>query len=215
MKKDIILVGGGGHCKSCIDVIEQEYKFQIAGVVDLPEKLHHKIFNYKIIGNDDDLIEIVKKYEYFLITLGQIKTPDKRISLFEKIKNLGGKFPVIKSPLAYISKHANIQEGTVLMHGALVNAGAKIGQNCIVNTKSLIEHDAVIGNHCHIATNAVVNGDCNVGSGTFLGSNAMIHESVHIGVQCIVGAGAAVIKDVNSNTTVVGIPAKAVGGKNI
>ena len=54
MKEKIILVGGGGHCKSCIDVIEQEGAYQIAGVVDVPEKLHQKILGYEIIATDDD-----------------------------------------------------------------------------------------------------------------------------------------------------------------
>ena len=59
MKKNI-LIGGGGHCKSCIDVIEQEGKYRIAGIVDLPEKLHQKILGYKIIAIDDDLPRLVE-----------------------------------------------------------------------------------------------------------------------------------------------------------
>jgi FlaA1/EpsC-like NDP-sugar epimerase len=95
MKEKIILVGGGGHCKSCIDVIEQEGAYQIAGVVDVPEKLHQKILGYEIIATDDDLPRLAEEYENFLITLGQIKSPEKR-----------AKLPIIVSPLAYVSKHA-------------------------------------------------------------------------------------------------------------
>lgn len=181
MKEKIILVGGGGHCKSCIDVIEQENRYQIAGIIDLQEKLNETILNYQILATDDNLPEIAAKYDNFLITFGQIKTPDKRIELFNKLKKLGGKFPVITSPLAYVSKHAKVGEGTVIMHNALVNADAKIGKNCIINTKALIEHEAVIGDHCHIATNAVINGGSRVGTGTFIGSNAMTPESINIG----------------------------------
>ena len=158
MKEKIILIGGGGHCKSCIDVIEQEGRFQIVGIVDVPEKLHQKILDIEIIATDDDLPGLVNEYENFLITLGQIKSPEKRIRLFEKVKELGGKLPVIISPFAYVSRHAGIEEGTIVMHYALVNAGAKVGKNCIINTKALIEHDAWIGDHCHIATGAVING---------------------------------------------------------
>ena len=35
--KEIILIGGGGHCKSVIDVIELEGQFLIGGIVDRPE----------------------------------------------------------------------------------------------------------------------------------------------------------------------------------
>ena len=33
MKEKIILIGGGGHCKSCIDVIEAQGRFQIMAIV--------------------------------------------------------------------------------------------------------------------------------------------------------------------------------------
>jgi sugar O-acyltransferase (sialic acid O-acetyltransferase NeuD family) len=189
----IILIGGGGHCKSCIDVIEQAGTFQIAGIVDVPEKLHQKILGYEIIATDDDLPDLVKEHRNCLVTLGQIKSPEKRIRLFEKVKELGGRLPGIISPLAYVSKHARLEEGTIVMHHALINAGAQIGNNCIINTRALIEHDAVIAEHCHIATGAIINGGVRVGAGTFFGSNAVTREYIEIGENSIIGCGAKII----------------------
>ncbi|MCK5509835.1 MAG: acetyltransferase [Desulfobacterales bacterium] len=196
MKEKIILIGGGGHCKSCVDVIEHEGKYRIAGIVDLPEKLHQKVLGYEIIAADDDLPQLVNKYENSLITLGQIKSPEKRIRIFQTLKELGAKLPVIISPLAYVSKHAEIGDGTIIMHYALINAGAKIGSNCIINTKALIEHDAVIGDHCHIATGAIINGGVRVGSGTFFGSNAVCKEYIEIRENTVIGCGAKITKNV-------------------
>ena len=139
----IILIGGGGHCKSCIDVIEQEGKYQIAGIVDVAEKVHQKIQGYEIIGTDEDLPLIAKEYSNFLITIGLIRSANKRILLFNRLCELSAHFPVIISPLSYVSKHAAVAEGTIVMHHALVNAGARVGVNCIINTKALIEYDAV------------------------------------------------------------------------
>jgi len=201
MKEKIVLIGGGGHCKSCIDVIEQYGTFRIVGIVDVPEKLHQKILGYEIIATDDDLPDLVTEYENFLITLGQIKSPEKRIKLFETLKESEARFPVIISPLAYVSKHAKIGEGTIIMHYALVNAGAKIGKNCIINTRALIEHDAVIADHCHIATGAVINGGVKVGSGTFFGSNAVSKEYVEIGENAVIGCGAKITKNVPPNSS--------------
>jgi hypothetical protein len=48
MKPKIILVGGGGHCHSCIDVIEQEGKFEIAGIVDAI-KGGEKVLGYPVL----------------------------------------------------------------------------------------------------------------------------------------------------------------------
>ena len=193
---DIILIGGGGHCKSCIDIFQQEGEYQIAGIVDLPEKLHQKILGYEIIATDDDLPRLANEYENFLITLAEIKNPVKRVRIFQTLKELRAKLPVIISPLAYVSKHAEIGEGTIIMHYALINAGAKIGKNCIINTKALIEHDAIIGDHCHIATGAIINGGVRVGSGTFFGSNAVCKEYIRIGENAVIGCGTKMTKDI-------------------
>jgi len=196
MKEKIILIGGGGHCKSCIDVIEQEGKYKIAGIVDLPEKLRGKILGYEIIATDEDLPLIAKEYSIFLITIGQIRSANKRILLFNRLRELGARFPVIVSPLSYVSKHASVTEGTIIMHHALVNAGADIGKNCIINTKALIEHDAVIEGHCHIATGGIVNGGVKIKTGTFFGSNAVSIEYTEIGEDNVIGCGAKITKNI-------------------
>jgi sugar O-acyltransferase (sialic acid O-acetyltransferase NeuD family) len=199
MKSEIILVGGGGHCKSCIDVIEHAGAYEIAGIIDVAGKLHQRVLNYEIIATDNDLPNVVKEYDSFLITLGHIKSPDKRIKLFKTLKDLGAKFPVIISPYAYISKHTQIGEGTIVMHHALINVGVKIGINCIINTKALIEHDSIIGNHCHIATNAVINGGVKVGARTFFGSNAVSKEYIEIAEDSVIGCGAKITKNIPSD----------------
>jgi sugar O-acyltransferase (sialic acid O-acetyltransferase NeuD family) len=180
MKEKIILIGGGGHCKSCIDVIEQEGSFTIAGIVDVPEKKQHNVLGYPVIGTDADLAELIKTFPNMLITLGQIGSPTRRMRLFNDLIEMGAHFPVIQSPLAYVSPHAQVAEGTIIMHHALINAGACVGRNCIINNKALVEHDAVIEDHCHISTGAIVNGGVKIGSGSFFGSGAVSKEYTSI-----------------------------------
>ena len=163
--KNIILIGGGGHCKSVIDVIEQEGRFEIAGIVDKSELLGSSILGYSVIGSDFDLDSLAKKYQYALITIGQIKSPSLRIKLFDLATKAGFTLPNIISPSAYVSKHSCIGNGVVVMHHAIVNASASIGDNCIINSKALIEHDCTISKHCHISTNATINGGVTIESG--------------------------------------------------
>ena len=204
MKKELVLIGGGGHSKACIDVIEEQGKFKIAGIVDIPERLNQRILGYQVIATDEDLEKLVKDYQYFLVTLGQIKSPAKRIEKFNKLSGLGVEMPVIVSPLGYVSRHAFIGEGTIVMHRATVNAGARVGNNCIINTGALIEHDAVIESHCHVSTHTVINGGAKVGQGTFLGSNTVSRENITIGEYCVIGSGTAVLADIPSNTFAAG-----------
>ena len=189
---DIVLIGGGGHCKSVIDVIEQEGIFKIAGIVDKPELLSSKVLGYSVIGNDSDLVDLAKKYKYALITVGQIKSPSLRIKLFDLATKAGFTLPNIISPNAYVSKHSSIGKGVVVMHNAIVNTNASIGDNCIINSKALIEHDCLISKNCHISTNATINGGVTVESGCFIGSSATTKESITIDENSFIKAGSLV-----------------------
>jgi len=191
-KTDIILIGGGGHCKSCIDVIEQEDKFSIAGIVDHPENIGKKVLGYPVIACDDDLAGLTKKYNHFVVTVGFIRSPDLRVNLYRTIKELNAKLPVVVSPYSYVSKHSEIGEGSMVFHRAVVNAGAKIGINAIINSCCLIEHDAVIGDHCHISTGAIVNGGARVGNQTFYGSGAVSKEYIVIPEKSFIKANSIV-----------------------
>jgi len=199
--KKIILIGGGGHCHSCIDVIEASINYEVAGVIEKDGYGTSKCMGYPILGNDDSLIKLFQHYKLALITIGQIKNASKRIHLFDTIALLGFKFPVIISPTAYVSRHSQIGSGTIVMHMALINANVKIGKNCIINSQALIEHDTTIESHCHIATSVKINGGVYIGSGTFIGSGAIIHQGILIGNNCIVGAGAIVFHNLPSGTT--------------
>ena len=192
--KNIILIGGGGHCKSVIDVIEQEGRFKIVGIVDKPELLGSNVLGYSVIGSDFDLDSLAKKYQYAIITVGQIKSPALRIKLFNMAINAGFKLPKIISPRSYVSQHSSIGNGVVVMHNAIVNASASIGDNCIINSKALIEHDVVIKNHCHISTGSIVNGGALIKNRVFFGSNSTTREGVIIESDLVFGAGSLILK---------------------
>lgn len=188
----IILIGGGGHCKSVIDVIEQEARFEIAGIIDKPELLGSKILGYPVIGNDFDLGSLAKKYQNALITVGQIKSALARIKLYDLAIKAGFALPSIVSPNAYISKHSKIGNGTVIMGNVMVNANVSIGDNCIINSKALIEHDCLISSHCHISTNAIINGGVTIGSKSFIGSNVTTKNNITIKENSFIKAGSLV-----------------------
>jgi len=184
--KNIYLIGGGGHCNSCIDVIEQENKYRIKGIFDLSEKVGENILGYKVIGTNSDIKNYIKKENSFLITIGQIGNPGKRLNYLKL--NLA----TIISPRAYVSKHSTIEQGTIVMHDAIINANANIGQNCIINSKALIEHDAIIGDNCHISTAAVINGSVVVGNDTFIGSGAITKNNIIIPEKSFIKANSIV-----------------------
>ncbi|OYZ61665.1 MAG: acetyltransferase [Sulfuricurvum sp. 24-42-5] len=192
MKPHILLIGGGGHCKSVIDVIEAEGTFTIGGIIDQKEFIGNKVLGYKIIGCDEDLENLFQQFEYAIVAVGQIESPGLRIKLFNRLTSIGFKMPPIISPMAYVSKHSTVESGTIVMHNALINANSIVGKNCIINTKALIEHDSVIGDHCHISTGAIINGGTIVNQGTFFGSNAVSKEYATIIERSFIKAGSIV-----------------------
>jgi sugar O-acyltransferase (sialic acid O-acetyltransferase NeuD family) len=207
-KDDLLLVGAGGHAAACIDVIESSERFNIIGLVGLPSEIGSKKLGYEVIGSDTDLVELRKKYSNCLITLGQTKSPELRVDLFNRAKKAGFAFPSIFSNRSYLSPHASVGEGTILMHDSIVNAGAVIGRNCIINTKALIEHDSKVGDHCHVSTGAVVNGSAEIADRVFIGSSSAIRNGLKIGSGVVIGMGSTVLSDLDADTTFLGLNKK-------
>ena len=194
--KSILLVGGGGHCYSCIDAIESIGVYNVAGIVTQSYNKQEVLMGYSVIGVDEDLPKLFELTKYALVTVGQIKSSEIRRRLFDQLKKIGYLMPTIKSSTTYCSSHAIIGDGTILLQGSVINAKAVIGSNCIINSKALIEHDAEIADHCHISTGAIINGGVRVGKGSFVGSGAVIREGVQIGAGALVSAGQIVMNDV-------------------
>ena len=188
-KKTLVLIGGGGHCKSCIDVIEAAGGWEILGILDQSERTGEKVLGHPIVGDDDQTQHFVAEGAFFLVSIGQIKTAVHRRRAYARVKDAGGKFATIISPLAYVSPSAVVGEGSIVMHRALVNSNAVVGDNAIINTMALVEHDAWVGSHCHVSTAAIVNGNARIGIGSFVGSNSVVVHGASVDKGAFVPAG--------------------------
>ena len=181
-KPKLLIIGGGGHARACIDVIEQEGRYEIYGILDgaLLDSGVRKVLGYDILGGDEDLKRIFQDVQSAFIALGQIQSAAKRVNLYKTLRKTGYNLPSIISPLAYVARSATIQEGSIVMHHALINANATIGRACIINSKALIEHDCVVEDFCHISTASVINGNCTIGQESFLGTNMLLAHNTCI-----------------------------------
>ncbi len=187
----IIIIGSGGHATSCVDVILNENKFEIAGVITQDTKID-KFLNYEVFHSEEQLSILSKDIPNAFIGIGQIKDYKKRLYYFQKLKKFNFKLPTIISPHAYLSKNCKYGIGNIIMNGALINSKVKIGDNNIINSKALIEHNSVIGNNCHISTGVIINGNVNIGNNSFIGSGSIIYNNVRISENSIIQAGSVV-----------------------
>ena len=175
-KQNLIFVGGGGHSLSCADIVSQQNFYNLIGFTD-PNKnslLSKKGLSW--LGSDDNLEHIFENYKNAFIALGHTRQATLRISAYKKCKNLGFSFPILKSSYSYVSSTANVDEGTLIMNGVVINAYAQVKKNCIINSNAVIEHGAKIGNHVHVAPSAIILGDVNIEDKCFIGAGAIIKE---------------------------------------
>lgn len=201
-KKQIIIIGAGGHSKVIADIIEKSGG-KVCGFLDdkLP-KGTVVVGNYKVIGDFDSrfTISTLNDKIEFVIALGDNK---KRKEISD---NSNIKFCSVIHPSAQIGLDVKIGDGTVIMANSVINSAVKIGKHSIINTGAIIEHDDLIEDFVHISPNAVLGGNVKIGKCTHIGIGATVKNNIKICENCIIGAGAVVIKNILEEGKYIGVP---------
>lgn len=209
--EDIILLGGGGHCKSVIDTINKSGKYNIIGILDLKDKIGTTNYGVKVIGTDDELINHYNNgINNAFITLGSIGDIRTRRKLYKIIKDTGMNIPNIIDPTAILADSIKLDEGNFIGKGVIINSDAKIGSNCIINSGAILEHDCKIGDYVHVAPGVTLSGGTVIGEGCHIGTNTTIIQDIIIGQDTIIGGGSVVVNHIGSNKKAYGNPCREV-----
>lgn len=203
MKKRLILIGAGGFAKSVIDSIDEK-KYSIDGFIDNIKSGSH--LGCKIYANNLDDLENKEEYCYF-VTIGD---NEKRTYWYKELVKRNLEIINVIDKTAILSENITFGRGIFIGKLAIINNDARIGENVIINTKALVEHGCRIGNNVNISTNTVLNGDVTIKNNCFIGSSSVINGQITINENSIVGSGTVVIRDVEKNIVVAGIPAKVI-----
>jgi sugar O-acyltransferase (sialic acid O-acetyltransferase NeuD family) len=198
--KELLLIGAGGHAKSCIDIIESKGDYSIAHIIGQESEIGLSILGHTVRYSDADLARLRNEYEYAFIAVGQIHSPATRKKLHLSLSVLGYSFATIISKSAVVSRYARIGSGSIVMNGVILNADCTIGDNVILNSGSIIEHDVFIGDNCHVSTGVTINGGSKIGEGTFLGSGTVVRDGIEIGDNSFIGMTSVVTKNLSSGT---------------
>ncbi len=208
MQRELILVGGGGHCRSVAEAAKAK-GWKVRGVLDPAMKPGEEHCGLVCLGNDDNIPEYVADCD-FVCTVGAIGVPELRNKIISKMEMAGAKFATIIAPTAYIASDAEIGEGTVVLNRVIVNANVKIGRNVILNTGAIVEHDSTVGDSTHVSTGAIMNGNCHVGSNCFMASGTIMMHGTSVGDEVVVGVGSIVSKDLMEPGVYLGSPARKI-----
>lgn len=211
MNKRLLLIGGGGHCRSVLDSVSVLNEFSDIGVIDSCDKIGTQILGVPIIGCDGDLTQLFDNgYKYAFVTVGSIGDPRRRVALFERLCEIGFEIPSVVDSSSVVSCHAKLGKGVFVGKNAVINAGSRIQEGSIVNTGAIIEHDCLIGKFVHIAPGSVLCGEVQIGANTHIGAKTVVKQRLTIGSDSIVGVGSVVSKNIKSNVIAYGNPCKEV-----
>ena len=157
INKKILLIGGGGHCKSVLDTLYRTSLYEEIGVIDIPKTISTKILDAKVIGIDKDLLSLYGQgYQNAFVTVGSVGSPALRIKLYQQLEEIGFYIPNIIDPSAIVSPYITIGNGNFIGKNVIVNADVTIGNGTIINTSSIIEHDCKVKSFAHISPNSVI-----------------------------------------------------------
>lgn len=203
--RDVAVIGGGGHAKVIIDTLLLN-KYNVIGIYDDDHtKLGKAIYrDVKVIGSTNDINDNIPN---FICAIGNNTV---RKTIVEKLKHINW-ISTLVHPSAVISETAIINRGTFINAGVIIQSDVVIGEHTIINTGASIDHDTNIGNFCHICPRVTLCGGVLVQNNVFIGAGSVIiHNNLVIGENSVVGAGSVVLKNVDSNITIVGNPARKI-----
>lgn len=210
--KRLLLVGGGGHCKSVIDVLlTGNNVFDKIGIIDIEEKVGTYIAGIEVIGTDADLENLyLQGYKYAFVTLGSIGDSSKRVKIAQELEKIGFECPNVIDKSSVIGKDVSLSKGIFVGKNVVINTESKIGNHAIINTGAIIEHDCRVGDFVHVAPGSVICGNVSIGDGAHIGANATLIQGIKVGANVVVGAGSTIIKNVQECTTIVGNPGRVI-----
>ena len=210
LSHNLLLVGGGGHCKSVVDSLLTLNTYDRIGIVDIDATAGTD--DIPVVGTDDDLPKLLSAgWTEAFVAVGSVANTNSRRRIYEMLKSMGFTIPIIMDPSAIMAKNADIGEGTYIGKGAIINTRTVIGACAIINTGVIIEHDCVIGDLSHISTGSMLCGQVTVGSDSHIGAGSAIRQCINIGDKTVIGAGSAVVKDIPGGVTAFGNPCRVVG----
>lgn len=211
MAKNIAIFCAGPHARVLIDSLQKNEDVNIVGIIDSVQDIDSIYYGIKVIGRQNELIELCKKYNFNsgLVALGDNYLREKVVNeLLDQKKDF--EFINVISQFASISPTATIGVGNVIMPGVVVNSEAIIGNHCIINTNSSLEHNCVMEDFSSLSAGVTTGGYFKLGRYSAIALGVTIYDRTSIGENVVVGSGSLVTKDLESHGLYYGIPAKRV-----
>jgi acetyltransferase EpsM len=206
LSKRIIIFGAGGHGRVAADCAMAS-GLAVAAFLDDNVAAHGQVrLGIRVVGGRSEAVDLLESHSA-LVAIGDNAT---RAGVAAWLKEHGGSFETVCHPAATVGRDVAIGAGSLVVAGAVVNTGTKIGLHVIVNTLASVDHDCTVSDFAHISPGAHLASGVTVGTGAHIGTGVSVIPGVKIGEWSVVGAGAAVVRDVPAGVVVAGVPARVI-----
>jgi sugar O-acyltransferase (sialic acid O-acetyltransferase NeuD family) len=208
---NVAVIGGGGHGRVIIDMIEKAGELTLVGVIDAQISAGEEVLGYPVLGPDSEIASLAEQHsiEGVVVAIGDNWIRSKAVAaVLDQVPQM--KFPAVIHPSAQIARGVQFWRGSVAMAGAVVNTGSQIGEFCILNTNCSVDHDGVLGDFSSFGPNSCAGGTVYIGEFSAISLGANVIHNVKVGSHTVVGAGATAVSDLPSNVVAYGTPARVV-----
>jgi sugar O-acyltransferase (sialic acid O-acetyltransferase NeuD family) len=199
----LLIIGAGGHGRVCADIASRMGEWDSIAFLDDNTNVE-SVLGFPVLGA---AVEAEKYFHDSDIFVG-IGNNEVRASFLSDLEEEGIRCPILVHPSAVVSDSVNIEHGTVIMAGVIINPRTSIGKGCILNTGCTVDHDCTVKDYVHISPGSHIGGTVTIEDYCWLGIGSVVINDLHIGPHCIIGAGAVVIEDLTGYGQYVGVPAR-------
>lgn len=208
---NIVIIGSSGHAKVIIDIVQQEKKYNIVGLLDRFRDVGEKTLGYPVLGKEEDLPELMKTHALngAIVAIGDNFVRSK---VAERVQKICPDLPFVSAihPKASIAMEVSIGEGSVVMAGVSINPYSSVGRFCILNTNSSLDHDSILEDFASLAPGATTGGNCRIGQYSAISIGAVLIQGVRVGEHTVIGAASLVMKPIGSFVVAYGTPARTI-----